>query len=235
MAAAVVGTALISSAALSAENDPCEWPKLEDGFKLIYDGKTTDGWKQAGPGKFEREADCSLRSVDGMGLFWYSRAKYKDFVLRADWKAEKAESNSGIFVRFPDPQGDPWKPVNEGYEIQIQDSSAPVHRTGAIYSFAPSIRLATKPIGEWNTMEIQVKGQVYTVKVNGQKVNEFNGQRSTEGYVGLQNHGGGDKIWFRNIRIKPLKDGAAAKAYDFEASMGITDEWMRHWSDIPKQ
>jgi hypothetical protein len=40
--------------------------------------------------------------------------------------------------------------------------------------------------------------------VNGTLVTRFTGSRATEGYIGLQNHGGGDKVWFRNIRIKPL-------------------------------
>ncbi len=204
MLAAVAACAMGRPATSPSAAGPSDWPALEKGFILLYDGRDTSKWKQAGPGRFVREPDGSLRSEGGMGLFWYAERPFRDFVLRVDWKAEKAESNSGIFVRFPDPQGDPWKPVNEGYEIQIQDAGGPKHRTGAVYSFSESYSVPTKPYGEWNTMEIEVTGQRYLVRVNGTLVTRFTGSRATEGYIGLQNHGGGDRVWFRNIRIKPL-------------------------------
>jgi hypothetical protein len=181
-----------------------EWPALEKGFILLYDGRDTSKWKQAGPGRLARQPDGSLLTEGGMGLFWYAERPFRDFILRVDWKAENAGSNSGIFVRFPDPQGDPWRPVNEGYEIQIQDSGGPKNRTGAVYSFSESYSVPTRPYGQWNTMEIEVVGQRYLVRVNGTLVARFTGSRATEGYIGLQNHGGNDRVWFRNIRIKPL-------------------------------
>ncbi|BCW98885.1 MAG: hypothetical protein KatS3mg024_1712 [Armatimonadota bacterium] len=202
--AAVAGWAMGRPAARTSPGGPVDWPALEKGFTLLYDGRDTSRWKQAGPGRFVQQPDGSLLSEGGMGLFWYAERPFKDFILRVDWKAEKAESNSGIFVRFPDPQGDPWKPVNEGYEIQIQDAGGPKHRTGAVYSFSESYSVPTKPYGQWNTMEIEVVGQRYLVRVNGTLVTRFTGSRATEGYIGLQNHGGGDRVWFRNIRIKPL-------------------------------
>lgn len=181
------------------------WPGLEVGFKRIYDGSNLSDWKQAGPGGFiHSDKDGSILSDGGMGLLWYPLCSYRNFVLRVDWKVERPEANSGVFVRFPDPQGDPWKPVNEGYEIQICDSADPKHRTGSVYSFAEAADPPTKPVGQWNTLEIRVAGQNYRISVNGKLVCQYTGDRSTEGYIGLQNHGSGDKVWFRNIRIRPL-------------------------------
>ena len=76
---------------------------------------------------------------------------------------------------------------------------------------------ADKPVGEWNTFEITMKGDRLTVVLNGQKVIE-NAQLPgvpTQGRLGLQHHGGKNAktgelspasslIQFRNISIKEL-------------------------------
>jgi type 1 glutamine amidotransferase len=176
----------------------------KEGFVDLYNGKDLTGWKMTGPGKFEIEEDGSLRTVDGMGLLWYEK-KFRDFVLVVEWKAEKKDSNSGIFVRFPNPPESPWDAVNQGYEIQIADSYDPIHRTGSIYSIKAPTGFASHEPGEWNTFEITVVGQNYTIVLNGAKINEFTGERGREGYIGLQNHLPADKVWFRTVRIKELK------------------------------
>lgn len=179
-------------------------PKLEKGYKRIFDGKSLDGWKMAGPGSFKLLADGSMLADGGMGLCWFTGKKYKDFDLKLDYKAASSASNSGVFVRFPDPANDPWKPVNEGYEIQICDSGDPLHTTGSVYTFGATSFKPSKPYGEWNAMEIKVVGTKYTVIVNGKTVCEYTGDRSLEGYVGVQNHEPTNNVAFRNIRIKEL-------------------------------
>jgi hypothetical protein len=181
-----------------------------NGFTYIFDGRTIDCWHMAGPGKFVlAEFDKSLRSEGGMGLLWYTKKKYKDFVLKVDWKVSRRIDNSGVFVRFSDPDNDPLIAVNTGYEIQIDDLAMPdgnpLHKTGAIYNFAaPSnAALASKPVGQWNTFGIEVTGQKYRVTLNGEKViPEFTGNRNIEGYIGIQNHDADSHVSFKNIRIK---------------------------------
>ncbi|MFL6378732.1 MAG: family 16 glycoside hydrolase, partial [Nitrososphaeraceae archaeon] len=43
-----------------------------------------------------------------------------------------------------------------------------LHKTGAIYNFAaPSnAKAASKPVGQWNTFEIEVTGQKYSITLN---------------------------------------------------------------------
>jgi hypothetical protein len=176
-------------------------------FTPIFNGKTLNGWKMAGEGKFVIvESDATLQSEGGMGLLWYSEREYKNFILKLEWKVAAEDDNSGVFVRFPDPDENPNNAVREGYEIQIDDKAGDhIHQTGAIYDFAaPSKVVSTSP-GQWNTMEIQVVNQSYTVVINGEKVTEFTGGRSTEGYVGLQAHDDKSKVSFRNIIIKEIK------------------------------
>ncbi len=181
-------------------------------FIYLFDGLSMDGWSMAGSGKFVPvESDNSLRSEGGMGLLWYTKMKYKDFVLKLDWKASSINDNSGIFVRFSDPDNDPLIAVNTGYEIQIDDMAMPdgnpLQKTGSIYNFAaPSNTAASKPVGQWNTFEIEVTGQKYSVTLNGKKVIPgFTGNRNTEGYIGIQNHDTDSCVSFKNIRIREKK------------------------------
>ena len=72
--------------------------------------------------------------------------------------------------------------------------------------FADAESIPTKPVGEWNHYEIQVNGQQYTVRINGQTVTRFEGDRETEGHIGLQNHNSRSQVSFRNIRVVELAD-----------------------------
>ncbi len=184
-----------------------------DEFTYIFDGRTIDGWHMAGAGRFVIvESDKSLRSEGGMGLLWYTKRKYKDFVLKVDWKVSRRNDNSGVFIRFSHPGNDPMIAVNTGYEIQIDDTAMPdgnpLHKTGAIYNFAAPLNaiVASKPVGQWNTFEIEAIGQKYSVTLNGKKVIPgFTGNRNTEGYIGIQNHDADSHVSFKNIRIKEKK------------------------------
>ena len=61
-------------------------------------------------------------------------------------------------------------------------------------------------VGRWNTFEIIVIQQSYSVTLNQEKVvTNFIGNRSLEGFIGLQNHDDRSKVYFRNIMIKELK------------------------------
>ncbi len=175
----------------------------EYGYTELFDGKSLEGWAMAGPGEFLLEHG-NLVTKDGMGLLWYKEKMFKNFTLVVEWMNTSKTDNSGIFVRFPDPGNDPWVAVNGGYEVQIDDTSAPPASSGSIYSFAPATSLETKGINRWNRYEITVVGQKYTVVVNGQMVCEFTGERALEGYIGLQNHDPTTKVLFRRVAIKEL-------------------------------
>jgi hypothetical protein len=179
-------------------------------FTYLFNGQSIDGWRMAGPGKFVLiEYDKSLQSEGGMGLLWYAKKKYKDFILKIDWKVNRRNDNSGVFIRFSNPDNDPWVAVNTGYEIQIDDLAMPdgnpIHKTGAIYNFAAPSNPRSKSVGEWNTFEIEATNQKYGVVLNGKKViSEFIGNRLTEGYIGIQNHDADSHVSFKNIMIKEI-------------------------------
>ena len=130
------------------------------------------------------------------------KKKYENFVLKLDWKTFGRDDNSGVFVRFPELDNNPKMAVEEGYEIQIDDRAGnPLHKTGAIYGFVAPIKMVTKPAGQWNSMEIRTFNQSYMVFINGQKVNEFMGNRLGSGFIGLQSHDDKSTVLFKNIMV----------------------------------
>jgi type 1 glutamine amidotransferase len=183
----------------------------ETGYTSLYDGATS-GWSQAGPGSFTN-SDATLTSVGGMGLFWYSAKEFRSYSLKLDWRMA-GDDNSGVFIGFPS-STDPNSAVNNGYEIQIDATDTADRTTGSVYGFK-SADLAARdaalnPPGEWNTYELLVEGEHLQVFLNGVKINDFTNSdpaRSlTSGYVGIQNHGTGDDVSFRSVRIKELGGG----------------------------
>ena len=119
----------------------------------------------------------------------------------------------------------PWFAVHHGYEVQIADGGDPAHGTGAIYSLARSSGVAKKA-GEWRTMIITLAGERISVDLDGQHVSNFDSassdlaprkqwhepkrepERPEAGYLGLQNHDPGDVVWFKEVSVRPLPEGA---------------------------
>ncbi|PZG00258.1 ThuA domain-containing protein [Micromonospora endophytica] len=179
----------------------------ETGYTTLYNGSTT-GWSQAGPGNFSN-SDATLTSVGGMGLFWYSAKQFTNYSLKLDWRVA-GDDNSGVFIGFP-PSSDPNSAINNGYEVQIDPTDTADKTTGAIYGFKAADLAARdaalNPAGAWNTYELLVEGERLQVFLNGSKINDFTNTdpvRSLAGHIGIQNHGTGDDVSFRNIRIKEL-------------------------------
>ncbi|MFC5959412.1 ThuA domain-containing protein [Streptomyces pratens] len=184
----------------------------ETGYTPLFDGSATTGWKQAGPGGFTL-ADSTLTSYGGLGMLWYSAKEFTgDYSLKLDWKAA-GDDNSGVFIGFP-ASDDPWSAVNNGYEIQIDATDAADRTTGAVYGFKSADitarDAALNPPGEWNTYELRVTGERLEIFLNGRKINDFTNtdpaRSLRQGHIGIQNHGDGDDVAFRNVRIKTSGD-----------------------------
>jgi len=187
----------------------------EPGFTPLGSGGL-NGWQMAGSGGFIELGGNIVEAFGGIGLLWFTREQFDDFVLRADFRLSSPTDNSGIFIRFPalgssDPNND-WKPpVTQGYEIQIDNTgfnpdtntfNDPLHQSGAIYTLAPSTA-AMPAVGQWHTFEIEAVGNKITVRLDGQQVSQLtNASRSPKGYIGLQNHHFGSKVQFTRLRIK---------------------------------
>ncbi|HYP28237.1 MAG TPA: DUF1080 domain-containing protein [Blastocatellia bacterium] len=204
---AVAALSLLLCGASSQADSPRK-SKGEKQWVELFNGKDLAGWKMIGKGSFVVEDGAlASRGGVGLGLLWYEARTFRDFVLQVEWKVGTECSNSGVFVRFPEKSEDPWYSVHNGYEIQIDDCDKRglKNQTGSIYDFSPATARAAKPAGQWNLYEISVVGQRYTVILNGQKVNEFEGSRGLEGYIGLQSHDPVSKVWYRSVRVREIK------------------------------
>jgi Domain of Unknown Function (DUF1080) len=221
--------------------------RMERGYEVIFDGsrRCFEKWRYTGGASMTLQRDGTVRSgggEPGLGVLWYKARPYGDFSLRLQFRDDSPEggnrANSGVQVRFPAPKlpipgqpgcnpsnGEPaWVSVNCGHEVQINDNTGgDPRKTGSIYGFADLDIDAANPVerGEWSDLEITVIGQQYTVKRDGEVINEFLNEpgipfpgrpddpgssgRGLVGYVGLQAHGAAqDIVSFRNVRIRDL-------------------------------
>jgi hypothetical protein len=191
------------------------------GWRPLFDGRSLEGWEHVGPGKFVVD-DGVLRSEDGMGLLWYAKEKLGNCVIRVVYKTGTDRSNSGVYIRIAEKPKDEWYAVHHGFEVQIMDYGSADRRTGSIYTFAKAAAQPSKP-REWNTLEITLKGNQISTKINGVAVSEFDsssldpqaadrsgegdparGPRPEMGYIGLQNHDKNSVVYFKEVSVRPL-------------------------------
>ena len=210
--AACAGGAVAQAPAGTAACEGTPRVAPDPGYRMLFDGTRASfaRWAHAGPGRFELQADCTLKTAGGLGLLWYDDEPFDSpLTLKVEWMIP-GDANSGVFVGFPAVGNDPFVAVNQGYEIQI-DPTDPASSTGAIYSFQPADRArrdqALRPAGEWNTYEITVDAPRIVVRLNGVVVNRFVStsaarQSLGRGFVGLQNHSDADRVSFRSVQVK---------------------------------
>ncbi len=195
--------------------ETCAPAEADEGYRMLFDGtrESFADWEMASPGDFITQADCTIRSVGGLGLLTHPE-EFTDYSLKLDWKMG-GDDNSGVFVGVPDPEGDP-EARNQGFEVQIDATDEPELTTGAIYDFqGADIEArdeALNPPGEWNSYEIVVEDLTIKVFLNDVLINEFDStgvdpdRDLSLGRIGLQNHHTGSDVWFRNIQVKELPD-----------------------------
>ncbi|MET9355963.1 family 16 glycoside hydrolase [Streptomyces sp. NPDC006617] len=214
-------------------------PGQTEGYRAILDGSQESfaKWEQVGGGSFGLNPDGSITSstsTPGMGMLWFPERKYGDFSLKLQWRddaAGTANTNGGVFVRFPQVHDHPeesrpeWVAIKYGHEVQVFDSpTGDMYKTGSLYGF-DRVGLAGAGVtekGTWNDYEIRVVDQHYSVYRNGVLINEFDnfggqtfypersddpgtdGRRFASGYIGLQVHSTSDVVSYRDVRIKDL-------------------------------
>ena len=161
--------------------------ELHSGWKLLFDGKTTHGWRGAYMTSFPAKGwvvkDGELRGtftgskeVHSGGADIVTLRKYRDFDLLFDWKLVPG-GNSGVkyFVqeRLPKPLGS-----QPGYEYQLIDDANPIYeggplpgiqKTAAIYDIVAPNKPDTK-VGIWHRSRIRVRGNHIEHWLDGVKV-----------------------------------------------------------------
>jgi hypothetical protein len=226
---------LLFGGAVRAADEPAlntltEKEKAE-GWKLLFDGKSTMGWhKYKG-----KEVGDQWKAVDGALTLAHKDGKnggdivtddmFDSFELAIEWKVTKG-ANSGIMYRVAETEDAPYF---TGPEYQILDNAG--HEDGkhketsaaSCYAlYAPS-EDATKPVGEWNQTRIIIKGDHVEHWLNGKKVvsydlgsddwdkrvaaSKFKEWKKfgtiKKGGIDLQDHG--DDVAYRNIKIRVIE------------------------------
>jgi hypothetical protein len=203
-----------------------------DGWKLLFDGTTLDGWrnyKKQDIASGWQVKDGAMECKNGGDLI--TKEQYGSFELSIDFKISPG-GNSGILFHVTE-QGD--KPWNSAPEIQILDFVPGGHEpqlAGWLYQLyqPPMDPKTSKPIdvsrhaGEWNTMHLLLKGPHFEISLNGVKYEEgemwsddWNARvakskfskfpyfaKAKTGYINLQDHR--SEVAFRNIKIKVLDE-----------------------------
>ncbi len=224
-----VAAAVALALAAAAPADDKAGPKDNtppQGFTALFNGKDLTGWQglidlpQRAKLTKEQLAEAQKKAdekvlphwtvkdgilhYDGKGNSLQSAKDYGNFELYVDWKIGP-KGDSGIYVR-----GSP--------QIQIWDN--PVG-SGGLFNNAknPSkpLKVTDKPVGQWNTFHIIMKGDKVTVHLNGELVTdnvtmENYWDRRTDpnkplpatGPIELQHHG--NPLQFKNIYVKELPE-----------------------------
>ena len=191
-----------------------------DGFAHLFNGKNLTAWKglvelpdrtKLKPEELDKKQEEAnqkflphwtvkdgLLHYDGKGNSLQTVYDYEDFELWIDWKIGK-KGDSGIYLR-----GNP--------QVQIWDNP---EGSGGLFNNKknPSkpLKYVDKPVGQWNTFRIIMKGDRVTVFLNDVLVVDNTPLENywepakplpTKGPIELQHHG--DELWFKNIYIKEL-------------------------------
>jgi Domain of Unknown Function (DUF1080) len=216
----------LASVASAADNELTAKEKA-DGWVLLFDGRTLDGWMTSNqtPSNTPVEDGCINPHKAG-GYMMVHKEKRENFVLALDYKISK-KCNSGVFIRTSSLDPKPGRDVGfNGIEVAIDDTyGTGYHDPGALYDLVKPSKQMQKPAGEWNHMVITCDQSKITVELNGEvvtkadldeftksftrpdgtahKFDEVYKNHARNGYIGLQDHG--SPCRYKNIKLKVLK------------------------------
>lgn len=154
--------------------------------------------------------------------------EYSNYKLTVEYRFPDKGGNCGVLVHSSKPRelygmfpksievqmqsgnaGDFWC-IGENIEVPDMEKRRP-HKEGQKFGGGPddarNIKNLTddseKPLGEWNTMVIEAKGDEVKVWVNGTEVNHGSKSTATKGKIALQAEG--TEVEFRKVDLEALK------------------------------
>ena len=200
------------------------------GWKLLFDGKSIDKWHTYNGEGLNKEwivtpqGELHLTKKGGKDIV--TNEEFENYELTLEWKIIKGGNSGIMFNIVEDPK---YKSMwHTGPEFQIlddkrhRDAKLPSHRAGSLYDMIATTPVTANEAEEWNRIRLIVKDGNAEHWQNGYKVVEYtmfspewdemvskskfkdkaDFGKARKGRFGLQDHG--DKIWFRNIKVKAL-------------------------------
>jgi hypothetical protein len=170
---------LITSSAMAQQVNTLSSTEKKEGWKLLFDGKTTKGWhtylqKEVSPawkvvdGALELDPEAKKSGAPGGDLV--TDGEYENFELSVQWKISEGGNSGIIFMSHEDPE---YKQTYlTGPEMQVLDDAKhpdgkiTKHNSGDLYDLKKSTQNAVKPVGEWNTAKIRKNNNQLTLWLN---------------------------------------------------------------------
>jgi len=190
----------------------------EDGFVPLFDGKTTEGWKNPYTWGDVKVVDGVIELRAEKKFFLVTGKTYGDFVFEGDVLLPEGKANSGFMFRA---HVEPNKVF--GYQAEV-DGDLKRGWSGGLYDegrrkwfICPkqgddaNVKAFRERAGDafkrndWNTYRITCKGDHITIAINGVVVTDIHDDKDASGVIGIQHHGEKGAVYkFRNLRIKEL-------------------------------
>ena len=191
----------------------------EGEWRLLFDGKTLDGWKAADHDECFKVEDGAIVAGGGpMAHLFYvgpvggKNGDFKNFELKLD-VLTKPGSNGGIFFHTEPQSGF----LKKGYEAQVDNTHTDKRRTGSLLIIQDH---ETTPVqdDEWFEYHVIVSGKQIVLKVNGVTAVDYTepanperpkgreGRVLSHGQIALQAHDPKSTVLYKNIRIRLLPE-----------------------------
>jgi len=216
------------SPTVSVEPNTLTADEKADGWRLLFDGQSLAGWrgyKIETPGAGWSVKDGALVTAGKAGDLMTTE-QFGDFDLMFDWKISEG-GNSGVIYRVGPGESATYRTGPE-YQVldnqKAEDNKKPNHLAASLYDIgAPPPKDFTKPVGEWNSGRIRVRGWHVEHWLNREKTADLDlaspeGRAAiaaskfkdwpkfaslARGFVALQDHG--NVVSFRSLKIRELK------------------------------
>lgn len=217
---------------MAQTNNTLTAKEKKEGWHLLFDGKTTDGWHSylktsASPEWSVNDGTLQLNpgEKDDRGDI-VTNGEYENFELSIDWNIAD-EGNSGIiFLVHEDKAYDATYLTGPEYQLldnkKAEDNKKDNHLAASLYDIIAPAKDVEKPAGQWNHSVIRLQNGELTFWLNGvqtvkthlwdsnwkqlvskSKFKDWKGfAEYHKGHIALQDHG--YHIAFRNVKIRQL-------------------------------
>lgn len=212
--------AALLGAALAGPHLPASEKDGEQGWTALFNGKDLEGWKfHFGKDRSTNEGTFFVK--DGILIctgkpagYMVTPKSYRNYTLAFEFAFKRPEGlandadfrgNSGCLIHVGEKNALGVWPRS----IEVQGAN---RQLGLILPIPRDVKCTRtfdaqasdrvrKPVGEFNKVEVDVRGGDMTIKLNGVVVSTVGDCELTEGAIGFQSEGA-ETLW-RNIRIRP--------------------------------
>ena len=181
------------------------------GWEPLFDGKSTDNWTPRAEVEIFEAKGKELHLFSKRNVWVVSQQKMKNFEVECEVKIplDYEGFNSGLGFRLSDGKG---KPI--GYQCEI-DRFKPagiygIGMGGWLYPSKTNQQEYNRKIKNlfiaenWNHFRVICNGTQCITFLNGHKIAEINSVKEVVGQFGIQHHGKGGIVKFRNIKVKKI-------------------------------